>query len=374
MYKNNKKFNNKLSNIARIRVLADRNLIKRDKKDYDECDIFFNINNKKLDNKFMILMIGSRDIDNPYYGGFFMFKGCFPDQYPFFPPIIKSKTQGENTRFHPNFYINGKCCISILGTWAGPPWTSCQNLGTVAKTIKSLYIRNPITQEPSWEKCIDHRAENYFDIIRYRTLQVACLNMMINPPLGFDEFIPLMEKHFLELYKGYMEIIEIMKPLHGKIIKSPIYGMNVIIDTITLKKDFENKYKYLLNKYNLIETHTKDTNIDNTNIDNTNIDNTNIDNTNIDNTNIDNSMVVNTSVNNTTNVNTTVINNIDESKTIEKPIKTKIINKSKKYKRMSPNEPAKIYNLGFKKKSENGKKDIWIVYETKSGQKRWKKF
>ena len=41
---------------------------------------------------------------------------------------------------------------------------------------------------------------------------------------------------------------------------------------------------------------------------------------------------------------------------------------------MSPNEPAKIYNLGFKKKSENGKKDIWIVYETKSGQKRWKKF
>ena len=120
-------------------------------------------------------------------------------------------------------------------------WTSCQNLGTVAKTLKSLYIENPITQEPSWEKCKDHRAKAYANIVRYRTIQVATLRMMETPPIGYEKFIPLMEKKFIELYPGYLKIIKNMMKsnLNGKKITSPIYGMNLVLKLDTLKNALE---------------------------------------------------------------------------------------------------------------------------------------
>lgn len=348
-------YNNKLTNIAKTRVLADRNLVKKDKKDFDECDIHFNIDNKYLNNNFKILMIGSRDIDNPYYGGFFMFKGLFPDQYPFFPPRLKAKTQGENTRFHPNYYVSGKCCVSILGTWSGPPWTSCQNLGSVAKTLKSLYIKNPITQEPSWANCRDFRARNYFNIIRYRTLQIACLKMMVNPPLGFENFIPLMEKKFLELYDGYLKIIKLMEPLHNKNISSPLYGMNVTIDVEFLKKAFESKFKTLSKKYNTKKVNDIEEKVNTTN-----------------------NLEVHTEVGKALQKWKTIvkneqeghINNILEQNSIDKP---SISSKKKKYNRKCPNEQAKNYDIGYTKVSENGNKETWIVTQTKTGQKRWSK-
>merc|ERR1712072_1374950 len=146
------------------------------------------------------------------------------DQYPFFPPHVLAKTQGENTRFHPNYYVNGKCCLSILGTWSGPPWTSCQNLGTTSQALKSLFIDNPITQEPSWENCTDDRSKKYKKVVEYRTLKVAVLNMLSNPPHGFEEFLPIMEKYFLELYPKYMEKLNILLKEDGKSVISPIYN------------------------------------------------------------------------------------------------------------------------------------------------------
>ena len=175
MSKPTKTYSNNLSPIAKTRVLSDRNLVKQDAKGYKESDISFIFNDDVLDNEFKILTIGSREMVNPYYGGFFMFFGTFPDQYPFTPPHILAKTQGLNTRFHPNYYVNGKCCLSILGTWAGPPWTSCQNLGTTSQALKSLFINNPITQEPGWENCLQEKSSLYNLVVEYRTLEVAVL-------------------------------------------------------------------------------------------------------------------------------------------------------------------------------------------------------
>ena len=148
--------------LAIKRIAHDRNMVNRDKLGYAESGIYFDFNDDIVDDAFKILMIGSNDEPNPYMGGFFMFSGKYPDQYPFFPPHMKAMTQGKNTRFHPNFYVNGKCCVSILGTWSGPPWTSCQNMGTVSQTLKSLFIENPITQEPGWENNVGSKSKLCF--------------------------------------------------------------------------------------------------------------------------------------------------------------------------------------------------------------------
>ena len=370
MSSNNKAtYNNKLSIIAKNRIMADRNMAKRDKKQYDESDIYFLVNDEILDNKFKLLMVGSRDIQNPYFGGFFTFNGTFPDQYPFHPPQMKCMTQGENTRFHPNYYANGKCCVSILGTWSGPPWTSCQNMATVAQTLKSLYIENPITQEPSWENCTDNRAKTYANIVAYRCLQIAVLRMIEHPPSGFESFIPLMEKEFLTLYPKYMEKLKSMKLLEGKYAVSPIYGMTLTYEIKKLVGLFKAKYKLLSKKYpDLI---TQDGKIKKCKSKSeTKSEAKSKDKSNKTTENDEDFLSKATEVflinsNNVVSVNS--VNNDNEE--FNKLIAT-TLEKSKK--RKSPDESSKNFPIGHKIKSQNDG-NIWKVGKTKNGVKRWKK-
>jgi len=325
MSKPTKTYSNNLSPIAKTRVLSDRNLVKQDAKGYKESDIYFIFNDDVLDNEFKILTIGSRELINPYYGGFFMFFGTFPDQYPFTPPHILAKTQGLNTRFHPNYYVNGKCCLSILGTWAGPPWTSCQNLGTTSQALKSLFINNPITQEPGWENCLQEKSSLYNLVVEYRTLEVAVLEMLEKPPNGFFGFLETMEHTFLELFNNYLLKLDKLTKYQGKTIKSPIYDMTITIDVDALRIKYINKHKQLSEKYNIKTEKTV--------------------------------------VNPTPSL-------IEENKTDGKPVNAQV---TKTIKRKTPDEKPSNYEVGHKLQSTNGDKDWWIVYETKGGQKRWKK-
>ena len=57
----------------------------------------------KIDTNYHQLIIGPED--TPYQGGFYLFKAQFPDNYPFSPMTMKTLTQGENVRKHPNLYV-----------------------------------------------------------------------------------------------------------------------------------------------------------------------------------------------------------------------------------------------------------------------------
>lgn len=241
-----KSFTGNFTPIARKRILADRRLTVKNQSDFNENYIYFNFNKDLIDNKLKMLIIGSNDIQNPYFGGFFMFDGMFPDQYPFFPPKILAKTQGDNMRFHPNYYVNGKCCLSILGTWSGPPWTSCQNICSIAHSLKSLFIMNPITQEPGYQNCKKELSDTYSLIVKYKVLEIAVLRMLENPPEGFECFLPQMKKLFIQLYEEYIKSIDYMIEYNNKIIMMPFYSrIKVKIDLETLKTKFNKKYHEL---------------------------------------------------------------------------------------------------------------------------------
>jgi ubiquitin-conjugating enzyme E2 Z len=88
----------------------------------------------------------SRYTDCPLF-----FSVQFPADYPISSPVVRIITSDGKTRFHPNLYIDGKVCLSILGTYSGPSWVSSLNIGSVFKSIVSLLDNNPITNEPGWE-------------------------------------------------------------------------------------------------------------------------------------------------------------------------------------------------------------------------------
>ena len=70
-----------------------------------------------------------------------------PEKYPFSPPKVKFIQHGHG-RIHPNLYVDGKVCLSILGTWPGEPWALAMTVETVLITIRSLLDNKPFMHEP----------------------------------------------------------------------------------------------------------------------------------------------------------------------------------------------------------------------------------
>ena len=95
------------------------------------------------------------------------FKLIFPSDYPFSPPKVFFLTNDSICRYHPNLYKNGKCCLSILNTWEGEQWTSCQTILSILLTISSILQNNPLILEPGIK--LSHPDVNrYNDIITYK--------------------------------------------------------------------------------------------------------------------------------------------------------------------------------------------------------------
>lgn len=110
------------------------------------------------------LIIGPKD--TLYQHGFYLFKFMFSEDYPIKPPIVTFQTNNHNIRFHPNLYRNGKCCLSILNTWTGEQWSSCQSISTILLSLLLLFNNEPLLSEPGITKKHED-FETYNKVIQY---------------------------------------------------------------------------------------------------------------------------------------------------------------------------------------------------------------
>jgi len=143
----------------------------------DPLPLIFPMMDEDLATVIHALVVGP--FDTPYEGGFFWFVLNCPDDYPNSPPKVKLMTTGGGAvRFNPNLYANGKVCLSILGTWAGPGWSPAQSLASVLMSVQSLMNERPYHNEPGFEVARGPRdVENYNDAIGYERLRVAVADM-----------------------------------------------------------------------------------------------------------------------------------------------------------------------------------------------------
>ena len=114
--------------------------------------------------------------DTPYQDGFYFFEISFPYDYPHSPPTLTFLSNGDNIRFNPNLYRNGKVCVSLLNTWRGEQWTSCQSISTVLLTLCTVLNENPLLNEPGISPT-DREIEPYNTIVAYKNIDVCIVRM-----------------------------------------------------------------------------------------------------------------------------------------------------------------------------------------------------
>jgi len=140
------------------------------------------INNEPLDNhgiyykhdddnilRGYALIVGCED--TPYFGGYYFFQFHFTPKYPYEPPVVEYCTNDGKTRFNPNLYINKKTCLSILNTWRGEQWSSCQTISTILLSLSTVLCKNPLLNEP-------HITPSHRDFINY-TLSIEYENINV---------------------------------------------------------------------------------------------------------------------------------------------------------------------------------------------------
>eukprot|EP01122_Echinamoeba_exundans_P007647 TRINITY_DN2398_c0_g1_i1.p1 TRINITY_DN2398_c0_g1~~TRINITY_DN2398_c0_g1_i1.p1 ORF type:complete len:897 (+),score=244.48 TRINITY_DN2398_c0_g1_i1:337-3027(+) len=192
------------------------------------------------------LIIGPED--TPYADGFFHFDMVYPHDYPWNPPKVTLVTTNNGTvRFNPNLYSNGKVCLSILGTWSGPSWTSVQTMYSTLISIQSLMNGAPYHNEPGYEEeKTKGDVEAYNKIIQHETLRVAVCGMLERPTTE-GMFMDEMKEHFRACFDKYVALAEKLSPeMDGKSMRDPFreprgkYNYKAILDRLhALKKKFD---------------------------------------------------------------------------------------------------------------------------------------
>ena len=153
------------------------------------------------------LIIGPSD--SLYADGNYLFSWKFPYNYPYAPPELKFLTCDGVTRFHPNLYRNGKVCLSILNTWKGEQWTSCQTIRSILLTLILLFHNEPLLNEPGFTK--SHRDFiPYNKIIKFQNYKCAILGIVNQShlPALFIPFFSFIKNHFLNEYENIKERLE----------------------------------------------------------------------------------------------------------------------------------------------------------------------
>ena len=179
-----------------------------------------------------------------YAHGFYLFRIIFPADYPVSPPKVVYCTNDGATRFNPNFYRDGKVCLSVLNTWKGEGWTSCLTLRAVLTILQSVLTDVPILNEPGITVAsVDYAP--YHEIIKYKNFDYALLALLQEHrlPSEFHIFRKMMVERFLAQYPDILRIVtdnqKGFKRAYGKNkadIATHLYSMNAAIDYPDLVK------------------------------------------------------------------------------------------------------------------------------------------
>jgi ubiquitin-protein ligase len=169
--------------------------------------------------------------DTPYEGCLLLFSIQFPYDYPFSPPKVSFLTSDGKTRFHPNLYVDGKVCLSILGTYSGPSWSGTQSITSVLLSILALLDNNPLCHEPAYASgtLLDARHRDYADFVEHQMIKLTLETIQRfeynDPNHPWKVFHPIVSEQMSSLKDSLRKKILQRQEQPERLWGSVVYGM-----------------------------------------------------------------------------------------------------------------------------------------------------
>ena len=189
--------------------------------------------------------------DTPYEDGMYFFEFNFPYDYPINPPKVVFLNNNGHTRFNPNLYRNGKVCLSILNTWRGEGWTSCQTIRSVLLTLVTVLNENPLLNEPG-VRDNDVEIKTYNQAIEYANLSYSIVEVL-SGHTNISNSIPFMnfaKEHVIKRKKEILEKIDklLLKNPEKFAIYNSFYTMKTTIN-------YESLHQKMTTLFNDLDNH-----------------------------------------------------------------------------------------------------------------------
>lgn len=194
-----------MNNIRQKRIIYELSQIH---KKQGENGIYYHYDDEDI-NTVYAMIVGP--VDTPYHLGFYLFKAKYPENYPFTPMKVTFLTTEPHVRMNPNLYGSGKVCLSILGTWSGPSWTSVMNLFSIFTSIVAeIFVPEPFKNEPGQRMSSDAVNEIYKNYLYHENLRLAIVSNILNPTYS-KPFMEYIHKYILDNREAYIKLYEFYK-------------------------------------------------------------------------------------------------------------------------------------------------------------------
>ncbi|CAG9767184.1 unnamed protein product [Ceutorhynchus assimilis] len=149
--------------------------------------------NERID--LLSVMIRGPD-KTPYEDGLFLFDIKLSNDYPRSPPLVHYISYSSE-RLNPNLYVEGKVCVSLLGTWMGKGtevWGPNSTLLQLIVSIQGLIlVSEPYYNEAGYDKQTEtqqgyENSRTYNELVILKLVQSMTL-LLENPPEVFKKEI-----------------------------------------------------------------------------------------------------------------------------------------------------------------------------------------
>lgn len=201
---------------------------------YNKDNIYYRSDENDI-TKGYALVLGSSD--TPYENFPCYLEIQLPADYPHSPPKVKFLTYFQRVRFHPNLYVEGKVCLSILGTWQGPAWSPIMKISTVLLSIQSIMDKKPYCNEPGMkDNQVYNDAITYY-VMKYKLDWMDRLQKKQAPPVHEAAFQAILQSMIPQFLKDMKKQCETLPPANHNAVPYEIPGFRVdyrtLLPTIT---------------------------------------------------------------------------------------------------------------------------------------------
>lgn len=172
----------------------------------------------------------------PYEHGNYLFQFHFPKEYPYEPPKLTYLTNDGQTRFNPNFYRDGKVCLSLLNTWQGEKWSACQSIRSILITLQMTMNEKPLLNEPGINEDMHFSSiRKYNRLIAFKNVELTIIHYNESSqhiPIQREEIKQVISEHFSSTRDKVIDRVQshIGQSYDKSSIRLNLYSQNAYVD------------------------------------------------------------------------------------------------------------------------------------------------